>query len=678
MKKTEGKTLPAWGAAVLLLCVHFALSVSAFWNKSPTFDETIHLVGGAAYWMKNDYRLDADVPILPDRIAALPLLFMKVKFVPENDFGWMTANPVAAGRRFLYGMGNDASAMLRASRATIAAFGLLCGLLVFAWSKSLFGAFGGLISLALFTFSPAMLAHGGLVTTDRTVAFFFLLSLFFLGRVVYRLTLPNLVLSGLSLGCLMISKASGALVIPMGLLWAGIRLWDRTPLLVSFFGHDREVRSRPVMIAVFAGLFLALALLAAAVVWAGYGFRYSAFNAPEKAPERPFFQWDAELSKVSAAPRAAIVFARDRRLLPETFLYMYAYVLGNARARFAFLAGRYSADGWWWFFPFCFAVKNPLALFPLILMAALALRRFRRRFFDFAPLLVLFGLYWAVALATPLNIGERHILPTYPPLFVLSGAAANLVTRHGRKTAALLSGLLLAYAAGTVAVWPDFLAFFNKAAGGPENGRRLLADSSLDWGQDLPGLSRWLSERGLSDGPGSPVYLSYFGTALPWYYGIRARLLPSYEALYNDAERETEPLLPGLYCISETQLLQVYTGMIGHYCAPFEERYKAALPFMEAFFGTAGNEAARRAFYGKAGGRERASGVFRLFEKLRFARLCAFLRQREPEAAIGRSIFIYSLSQGDLREALYGPPAELYPARDVKGLDALMTVEGSK
>jgi hypothetical protein len=38
-------------------------------------------------------------------------------------------------------------------------------------------------------------------------------------------------------------------------------------------------------------------------------------------------------------------------------------------------------------------------------------------------------------------------------------------------------------------------------------------DSSLDWGQDLPGLREWLSENDLLNNPREPVFLSYFPTS---------------------------------------------------------------------------------------------------------------------------------------------------------------------
>ena len=48
--------------------------------------------------------------------------------------------------------------------------------------------------------------------------------------------------------------------------------------------------------------------------------------------------------------------------------------------------------------------------------------------------------------------------------------------------------------------------------------------------------------------------------------------------------------------------------------------------------------------------------------RLRFARLCAFLRLKPPLASAGNSIFVWRLSEADLHEALHEAPVELVPS----------------
>jgi len=61
-----------------------------------------------------------------------------------------------------------------------------------------------------------------------------------------------------------------------------------------------------------------------------------------------------------------------------------------------------------------------------------------------------------------------------------------------------------------------YLSYFNLIAGGAQGGHRWLADSNLDWGQDLPRLAGWIRASG------EPcVRLAYFGSDEPDHYGIR-------------------------------------------------------------------------------------------------------------------------------------------------------------
>src|SRR5204863_3623488 len=107
-------------------------------------------------------------------------------------------------------------------------------------------------------------------------------------------------------------------------------------------------------------------------------------------------------------------------------------------------------------------------------------------------------------------------------------------------------------------------------AGGPKNGYKHLVDSSLDWGQDLPALQRWLDTQ-YQPSTGA-VYLAYFGTASPRWYGIDAISLP-----VDRSSTELTALKPGVYCISATILQQVYSFQPGKWSPEYESEYRLAL-----------------------------------------------------------------------------------------------------
>ncbi|MGH7265934.1 MAG: hypothetical protein ACREMB_13970, partial [Candidatus Rokuibacteriota bacterium] len=193
-----------------------------------------------------------------------------------------------------------------------------------------------------------------------------------------------------------------------------------------------------------------------------------------------------------------------------------------AAGQASFFLGQYSYEGWWSYFPVAFLVKTPIGTLGLI-AASLVLTRagapLRRR-----EALVLFtpvAVVLAVAMHARTHIGLRHILAVYPFLFVLASRLVTVRLRPAWLTAALVTLALAGTALSTLRVAPHQLAYFNELVGGPEAGHRYLSDSNLDWGQDLEAVKTFMDEAGLPI-----IYLSYFGTAPPAYYGIRYQYVP--------------------------------------------------------------------------------------------------------------------------------------------------------
>ncbi len=663
----------AWLLAGAMLAGFFVLAVTSVLEKSPTYDETVHLTAGLYYWKLNDYRVDPENGNLPQRWMALPLLARRLD-LPSLDTAppdqWVLAHEL------LYMRGNDPVWIVTAGRVMIALLAVGLGVLVYAWSSRLFGRGGGLISTGLYCFSTIILAHGRLATSDLTAALLFLASVGCLWWVLHRFRPLTVLGSAIVMGLLFVSKMSALLIVPMGVALIVIRLIQPEALVVACGRFRRRVCRRLSQLGLFLGAVLVHAVVVVLVIWAFYGFRYSAIRPGLAGRE----QLDARWHRAPARPfpmQGALVFVRDHRLLPEAFLFGQAHVLKHSWIRLAFLNGRYSIRGWRWFFPYCFLVKTPLSFFVILaLAAAAAVTAWRKRaagqtravsgtawegFYRTAPLWVLLGVYWATAIASRINIGHRHILPTYPVLFILAGGAVELF-RYGRRSVLgwVLGVSLVAYVGEGLWTWPHYLAYFNQLVGGARNGYRHLVDSSLDWGQDLPGLKRWLDREGLSDPScGIPVYLSYFGTSSPTFYGIRARRLPGFIDL--DARRRDIPfmLTGGVYCISATMLQTVLTGPPGPWTASQEASYQAVLADVGTLL-QGGREATQAALAGPQ--QEFWSQRIGLWDYLRFKRLCVYLRhRREPDDQVGYSILIYHLGNDELDKALLGPPVEIAP-----------------
>jgi len=758
-------------AAGLVLAAFWLFLLASVRHESLTSDEIAHAVAGYTYWRFDDYRLDPENGNLPQRVMGLALWLGPGHFPSLDSEGWRNSNEWRVGDAWFHQSGNDVGAMLLRGRAAMALVAAALGALVWMWARQLFGPCGGMLSLLLYVLSPTVLANGALMTSDTCAALFFLAATWSLWRVLQRLTLSRVLAGGLCLGGLFISKMSAPLIAPIALALLAARLIDGRPLAVGsriITGRGRQALA----LAAAGAAQLALAWIVLWAAYGFRYAAFTPKGGPGRFVERwevilnrpdplsqlnrldlddgqrsramrilqarnvPVDVWRPEreealdairqavltpaqrrqLAALLAAPPTAasdrlVNFLRRRRWLPEAYLYGEVYALKYAHARASFLNGAYSLTGWRWFFPYTFLVKTPLttlALCGLALAAALRRRPGWAAFYDTAPLWALFAIYWAAVLASHLNIGHRHILAIYPPLFVLSGAAAYGLDDRGKASRrwALALGCLLAALAGEVFYrYPNYLAYFNVIAGGPPQAYRHLVDSSLDWGQDLPGVKSYLARHPET----GPVYLSYFGTASPSYYAIPARRLysfpgtdvprpvrilnppvgqadaavagalreePSYVVIARaPVAQDREPVLllksgaslrlgAGTYFISASMLQPLLYDLNGP-VGPWNARYEAIYQKLHAAVKPLLSDDARTR---RSGLTERTpadwDALLTRFEMFQFARLTAYLRRRTPDDTVNYSILVYRLGEADLAQALAGPPPEL-------GLDLL-------
>ena len=626
------RTGVTWAAVTALLALHWLLSVSALEHKSTMFDEIAHLTAGESFWRTGDIRLQPEGGIFPQRWQALGLAGGGFRFPALDQPAWWQSDAYAMGYHFFYESGNDLAAMLRRGRGASALLALPTGLLVFLWSRSLWGTAGAFVSLLLFTLSPTMLAHGPAINSDTAATLFFIAATWALWVALHRPSVPTVAASALAVAGLFASKMSAPIIVFVAAALVVVRQLARRPRLG---------------VGVLAGMAVAHAVAILAVVWALHGFRFVAIQ--DARPGRDNLGWET----VQPVP-AWIEVARANRALPEAYLYAYAYVLHHAQKRRAFLQGEWGSLGWWSFFPLTLALKTPLPLFVLLALGLAAYSRTRAgptALYDTVPLWVFLAAYWAVALDSHLNSGHRHILPTYPAMFILAGAAGLWWNARTRAMAAAVVVALVWFARESHAIRPHYLAYFNQLAGGPRNGWRQLVDSSLDWGQDLPGLKEWLDRNGLPNRE-TPVYLSYFGTGRPESYGIESIRLPG----YYDHWRPPRPwyeLGPGVYCISATMVQSVFNMFPGPWAEPYERAYRKGIDALRAIDAMPDPDERARRMAGIP--RE----ILAQLEQLRFARLMAYLRHREPDEQVGWSILIHRLSDAEVRAALDGPPPEL-------------------
>lgn len=631
-RKFPGATagdLATTAAVAGLLALFWWLAVSASIEKSHTSDELPHIAAGYAFDRFGDFRMHPENGVLPQRVFGLPALADQAR-LPIDDTLWQRSTYWQVAWDFFYSNNNLTDWLVFRARALNALFGVALGWLVFHLTRLRHGRLAGVVALSFFALAPNFLAHAGLATSDLAAAFCLTLAAWLFWRHLERRDLASGLLAGLVSGLALCAKFNGVLLAPIYFLLGLADVWLRD-------GPPGAARRRRFLANVALGLGQAAA--GVVVIWALFAFRFHA-RGPGM-PELTSFAWSwSEMFAGLGWKTKLLQFALEWKLLPEAWLYGLTNVLAGESARPAFFAGEHRMQGWWQFFPTLFLAKTPLATLAGLLVAlGLAIRAWRQRspagrrswLLQITPVAAPALVVGATALASHLNIGDRHILAVYPALFVALGALAT-----DRALRWLAPVLLVVLAFESFSIRPHYLASFNLASGGPAKAYHLVADSSLDWGQDLPALRSWLQQH---RGAGEKLFLGYFGSAWPPHYGVRPNVfLPSRTYIVRP------PLVvydyePGVYALSATILDEIYSPYRGPWSGEREQGFRAIQATV----------AAARPAPGEL------PPDYELYDKLRLARLCKYLQTRPPDGNAGYSILIFRLSAADLRAALHEP-----------------------
>jgi 4-amino-4-deoxy-L-arabinose transferase-like glycosyltransferase len=330
---------------------------------------------------------------------------------------------------------------------------------VFIWCRRIAGAGAAVAATLVFTTTPPILAHAGLVTTDMAVTAFtgaaVLCALCWTERPDWRRS----ILLGVMTGLAMLSKLSALVFLPAGLvaMFAWHLARDRP-------GFESTCR-RALHLAPFGILALGTAAL---IIWSGYRFSWG---------------WVQFLGRPVPAP--------------AFFNGMQSVWEHQSEGHPAYLLGRRSQTGFFYYYPLVFAVKTPLAMLVLFLISLVLAARRRPAMNIGMPLAFASGVF-AVALFSHINIGVRHILPVYIGMAVCCGVAVSRLLRQWRVPSTLTVCALLAWQVASGALQhPDYIAYTNELTGNrPE---RILADSDLDWDQSMKRLALRLGQLGVHE-----------------------------------------------------------------------------------------------------------------------------------------------------------------------------------
>jgi hypothetical protein len=649
----------SWVLVPALLLLNAGLAVTSLVGDSITFDETSHLTAGYSYWRTGDFRFTPDHPPLGKLWGSFPLLFMKLQEPDWNSLSWWSKpDSFQLGREWLFEH-NDGQKLLVAGRCAMVLWLTATCLLVYFLGRRLWGPAGGWVAFIIAVLSPTLLAHGRLITTDIPITCLTALVFLTFARLAERITWLRLLAALVALTAASVAKLSWPLVL-VGLgAMALVAVWRKKPLPLALRWLGRPPGDEPVLLVSRrqrAVVLVVIGCAAAVCVWLGiwtcFGWRY-----PMLAPLTPHAStedqarydqthkvllhdlavtlYDQDGTPTAGLYPAVLRFAVTHQLLPEAYLLGLGQMRTFTARRWAYMLGEYSPEGFRSFFPLAFALKTPLATQCLIIAALAALLLRRARCADgplLAGLLVFAAVFGLNVINSNYNVGHRHLLPVYPLLYVLAGAAAAWWSSRGGR--ALVMAAVAWLLGANLWIHPHYLSYFNELSGGPRQAYRYLADSNLDWGQDLLRLAAYARRF-----PAEPVKLAYFGSALPTYY-LPCTALPSHHRFGPPAE-----LTGGLYAVSATQLVAVYAHQAR------DEFW--ARPDVQAAYANA-YEIARRPLATGASSEQaqqyqQAAGILR---DLGPQRLLWRLRHRPPQARVGWTMFVWHLTDAEVAELL--------------------------
>ena len=466
----------------LLLAVTATALVYQAWHLGMTADEPSHFAAAYQYWLGNDVLRPSDTPPLTRIISGWVPRLLAAPLRRDTD-GWRRRDAYQIGAETLSALDPaPARRLLFLTRLPFLVFPLGIVFLVWHWGRTLFGPWVSLVLAAAAALEPTILGHGAIVKSDVAATFGALLFAWSAWRY-WQAPAPRRLPAVLS-----------ALVVAV--------LAKFTLLPLAAFALILVLARGPRWAALLVPLTVYLAILAA------YQFRAV-----------PVEQEDLKDLVYAGVPERVLplVSAAARIPWPKQFVRGLLFIGGSMHHEGfpGYMLGRKIIGGEPLYFPLAWAVKFPIPLQILTLagLAALAVRLVRRQFRS-ADLFLWGSASWffVTAVISNFHIGFRHVMPALP-FFILGGGLALERWAAGRTGRRLALLLLLWLAVSSLRVYPQGISYFNEWIGGAENGWKYLADSNLDWGQNLPELADYVHRHHIDR-----INLYLFGLDDPGHY----------------------------------------------------------------------------------------------------------------------------------------------------------------
>ena len=460
---------------VFFLGVIVVLNLSSIRHKTLTYDEKEHYRYGLQMLDFNSNRFDD---------SKMP--FSAINAVPHKTGDLLKS--IVTSERF-----EGLMRSLNLARFMTVLFSLLLAVFVFKWTEELYGTVPGFFSLFLYTFSPNIIAHSRLVTTDLYATCMVTISLYFFWKFLKFGGLKRGLLSAVALGLSQLAKYTCFYLYPIFAWILIIRYWRVLSKMVKerdIEGIKRSLKAS----GKYLLFFIAVIIL---VVNTGflfnriftpldeYSFRSGLFKAVQSLPvlkDIPIplpYPYIEGLDLVKANEETGKTFGN-------------IYLFGDLRRT----DKEFKGFRGYFFYAFLYKVPIPVQLFIFFALVIYVIdyKKFNfieEEWFLLCPI-IFFAVYFNFFYKA--QIGIRHILVCFPFLFVFCGSLVKRYTEFRLRSKCAVVLLMVWLVASVLSYFPHYLSYVNELVWDRKNAYKILADSNIDWGQNKWYLAQYIKE----------------------------------------------------------------------------------------------------------------------------------------------------------------------------------------
>ena len=465
----------------ILLVMHMLLSGYSAYVHSPTLNEPGHLVAGLSNWKFGRFDIYKVDPPLVQIVAALPVMAVGYNENWSGFYNGPGARPeMAMGADLVKANGERSFFLFMIARWICIPFSWLGAIACYLWARDLYGRPAGVMATSIWCFEPNILAHTSLMTPDAGATALGLASCYVFWRWLKKPSWRQAMLTGVVLGWAELTKTTLILFYPLWpVMWLIYRIIDqRTASNIQHPNARTWIRE--------AGMLALCMILGLYVLNLGYGFEGSFTQLKD-------FTFVSDLltgaqvaspsskeggqggSTLQVHPASDVQYPIPTNRFANSYLgnipvpFPKNYLLGidiqqkdfEHYGRPSYLRGEWRDHGWWYYYLYACAIKVPLGLWLLGLLAlaarmplslrettgegAFSPRLYGKRQADESPrrdaprptsvfldeFILLFPgvvIFTVVSSKTGFSEHMRYVLPSFPFSFIAISRTARLLS----------------------------------------------------------------------------------------------------------------------------------------------------------------------------------------------------------------------------------------------------------